>query len=79
MFKPLFLSQNDLNKSIGHDNITAFPLKNAATITALYMQRFFDFSFSRGILPENGSLANVFPTHKKATKMIQAITGQFSF
>ena len=57
-----------MNKSIGHDNIPAFPLKIATNIIATYLQCFFDFSFNRGTFPENGTLAKVIAMHKKGNK-----------
>ena len=59
----------NVNKSIGHDNIPAFPLKIIATTIAPYVLCFFDFSFSRRIFPENGTLAKVIPIHKKGNKI----------
>ena len=58
----------NMNKSIGHDSIPAFPLKIAATITAPYLQCFFDFSFGRGVFPENGTLTEIIPKYKKGNK-----------
>ena len=58
----------NVNKSIGHDNIPVFPLQIAATVIAPYLLCFFDFSFNRGIFPENSTLAKVIPIHKKGNE-----------
>ena len=41
------------NKAIGHNDISAFFLKVASGIIAPYLQCFFEFSFLKGIFPEN--------------------------
>ena len=55
----------NMNKALGHDNISPLFLKTARDIVALFLQVFIDFSFKNGIFPDNCKTAKIFPLHKK--------------
>ena len=64
----------NVNKAVGHDEISAYFLKVATTVIAQYLQCFLEFSFFNDIIPENCSLAKILPLHKKENKPQQLST-----
>ena len=66
-----------MNKSIGHDNIPAFPLKIAALSLHLICNAFSTFRLAEAYFLKTVLLAEVIPILKKAARMIQTITGPF--
>jgi len=58
----------NVNKAVGHDNIPAYFLKNAATAIAPYLQYFIKFSFKNGVFPDSCTLAKIIPLYKKRNK-----------
>ena len=59
----------NVNKAVGHDNISAFFMHIAATIISPYLQYFIDFFFKNGIFSESCTLAKVIPLYKKGNKL----------
>ena len=55
----------NMNKVLGHDNISPLFLKTARDIVASFLQVFIEFSFKNGIFPDNCKTAKIFPLHKK--------------
>ena len=55
----------EVNKAVGHDNISAYFLKIAAPILASYLRSFFDFVFTHGIFPDICKIAKIAPIYKK--------------
>ena len=55
----------NMNKALGHDNISPIFLKTARDIVAPFLQVFIDFSFKNGIFSDNCKTAKIFPLHKK--------------
>ena len=55
----------NMNKALGHGNISQLFLKTARDIVAPFLQVFIDFSFKNRIFPDNCKTAKIFPLHKK--------------
>ena len=55
----------NMNKALGHDNLSPLFLKTARDIVAPFLQVFIDFSFENGIFPDNCKTAKIFPLPKK--------------
>ena len=60
-----YIQSLNMNKALGHDNISPLFLKTARDIVAPFLQVFIDFSFKNGIFPDNCKTAKIFPLHKK--------------
>ena len=55
----------NMNKALGHGNISQLFLKTARDIVAPFLQVFIDFFFKNRIFPDNCKTAKLFPLHKK--------------
>ena len=51
----------NMNKALGHNNISPLFLKTARNIVAPFLQVFIDFSFKNGIFPDNCKNRENFP------------------
>ena len=65
----------NVNKAVGHDNISAYFFRIAAPNVAAYLQYFIEFRFVNGIFSENCPCAKIIPIHQKGDKTI----AQFRF
>ena len=58
----------NVNKAVGHDNISAFFLKIAPFVIANYLCVFVKFFFENGIFPDACKIAKIVPIHKNGNK-----------